>query len=456
MSQPAEQAVPHNIEAEEAVLGSILLNPDALYEVLPFLRHDDFYLVRHGWIWQAIIRLHERRDPVDHLTVVTEIEGTGKLAEIGGAAYIISLINKAPSALNVEGYGHIVERMALRRRLLEAAQQVARVAHADDMEIDEVVGRAQHIIFGVTERKMGGRRVRFGDVPDAPDGEVQSLPTGIGEIEHITDHRIAFGRSLAILGASGHYKTTLAGQIVSNLAILGHPVLYVSQEMTGPDIRDRMVAYQALLTGKSVQETRRNLKGIPLEFLAGQQWLDDIEATTRLMMLEYERPIVVVIDTVQKLFDCIRGGSQEQGTLAAVSARVDGFKLRTGALVIPILQQFLDTNDANPERLRPGRNNVKGTKAFYEDCDCMIGTYWADGWRAEFPDGFDDILCPPGTVMVKCIKNRFGKVGLSKLLKLLPNVPALIPRPYGEPEPTTHAAMSEPGRADQMILEGVN
>src|SRR5512140_3251909 len=89
----SDQRAPHSIEAEEAVLGSILLNPEAFFEVVPFLKGDDFFLVRHGWIWDAMVSLHERRDPIDHLTVVSELELVGRLSEVGGAAYIISLIN---------------------------------------------------------------------------------------------------------------------------------------------------------------------------------------------------------------------------------------------------------------------------------------------------------------------------------------------------------------------------
>lgn len=448
------QLAPHNVEAEEAVLGSILLNPDARLEVESFLKPDDFFLVRHGWIYQAMLDLAERKDPVDHLTVINELEQSARLGEVGGAAYIISLINKTPSALNIEGYGRIVERMALRRRLIEAAQQVARVAHSDETEIDEVVDKAQRAIFSVTERKVRGRRVRFGDVPDTQLDQSKTLFTGIPELDDITDGKIGFGRSLAIVGASGHYKTTLACQVVSNLAIMGHPVLYVSQEMNEHDIRDRMVSYQAWLTGKSVQHTRQSMRDIPLEFLSGQQWLGDIAAHVRAMSMTYDRPGVLVIDTVQKLRDSNKGGSQEMSSMASASAAIDGLKLASGWLVISLLQQYLETNDADPKHLRPSRNNVKGTKAFYEDADAMIGTYWADGWRNEFPGVFEDILCPRGNVMIKCIKNRYGKVGLSKLLWLMEAVPALAsPRPeYG----TSFAEESHPeneNRSSQMEME---
>lgn len=452
------QLAPHSIEAEEAVLGSIIQDPDAMAEVAPFLRAEDFFLIRHGWIWEAMTTISGRNEPVDHLTVIQELEQRGRLSETGGAAYVISLITRTPSALNVEGYGRIVERMALRRRLIEAAQQVARAAHSDETDIDDVISQSQRAIFAVTERKVLGRRIRFGDVPDSEIDRAVTLVTGMPELDDITDGRITFGRSLAIQGASGHYKTTLACQIVSNMAILGHPVLYVSQEMTERDIRDRMVAYQAWLTGQSVEHTKMAMADIPLEFLSGQQWLNDIEAHVRAMSMTYRRPGILVIDTVQKLRDSNKGGSQETGSMASASGAVDGLKLRSGWLVIPLLQQFLETNDADPKRLRPSRNNVKGTKAFYEDADLMIGTYWADGWRAEFPGVFDDILCPRGSVMIKCIKNRYGKVGKSALLRLLPAVPALTsPRPTPDIGTFTSKSQTEDTVTEEpaeMVLPG--
>jgi replicative DNA helicase len=150
----SEQLAPHSVEAEEAVLGAALINPDALFEVMPFLNAEDFFIVRHAWIWEALIALHERRDPIDYLTVVSELEQVGRLAEIGGAAYVLSLVDKTPSALNAEGYGRIVERMAIRRRGLGAAGQIARVCHSEETDIDEVINQMESAVFEVTERRV--------------------------------------------------------------------------------------------------------------------------------------------------------------------------------------------------------------------------------------------------------------------------------------------------------------
>ena len=101
-SSPGPAVVPHNREAEEAVIGAVLINPEAYYDVAQFLKPDDFYIHRHGWIWDAFTRLHERRVPIDFLTVSTELEQMGQLAEIGGPAYLTALINNVPTSLHAE------------------------------------------------------------------------------------------------------------------------------------------------------------------------------------------------------------------------------------------------------------------------------------------------------------------------------------------------------------------
>ena len=99
------QVVPSSREAEEAVLGSVLINPEAYYDVAAFLQSDDFYIHRHRWIWESFHRLHERRVPIDFLTVSEELDQMGQLAEVGGPAYLTALINNVPTSLHAESYG---------------------------------------------------------------------------------------------------------------------------------------------------------------------------------------------------------------------------------------------------------------------------------------------------------------------------------------------------------------
>jgi len=110
------QLAPHSREAEEAVVGSVLINPEAYYDVADFLTAEDFHIHRLRWIWEAFTSLHEQRIPMDMLTVTEELDRVGHLAEVGGPAYLTSLVNNVPTSLHAEAYGRLVQQGSIRRR----------------------------------------------------------------------------------------------------------------------------------------------------------------------------------------------------------------------------------------------------------------------------------------------------------------------------------------------------
>ncbi|MFZ6028461.1 MAG: replicative DNA helicase [Chloroflexota bacterium] len=152
-SSVTPQVVPHSREAEEAVIGAVLINPEAYYDVAQFLKADDFYIHRHRWIWESFTRLHERRVPIDFLTVTEELDQQGQLAEVGGPAYLSALTSNVPTSLHAEAYGRLVEQTSLRRKMLEAANQIAKLAYQEDLTVDTVMDDAEKAIFGVSERR---------------------------------------------------------------------------------------------------------------------------------------------------------------------------------------------------------------------------------------------------------------------------------------------------------------
>ncbi len=190
-----EKTVPHNIEAEEAVLGSLLIDAEAIFRVSPFLKPDDFYIVKNGWIYDVILNLHERRQPSDFLTDCDELENREQLEEVGGAAYIASLINSVPTAIHVEAYGHIVERTALRRRLISAASQIASFAYEEEQTIDEVIDRSEATLFSISQRRIARDLVPIKQVlADYYDriaylyehrGEPLGIPTGYIDLDKL-------------------------------------------------------------------------------------------------------------------------------------------------------------------------------------------------------------------------------------------------------------------------------
>ncbi len=134
--------------------GRCLIDPDAVIRIAAFLKADDFYQEKNGWIYQAILDLHERREPADFLTVTDELDRRRQLDEVGGPAYVMDLLNAVPTAIHVEHYARIVERTSVLRKLIRAAGQIAQIAYEETTEdIGEVVDRAEQIIFTVAERR---------------------------------------------------------------------------------------------------------------------------------------------------------------------------------------------------------------------------------------------------------------------------------------------------------------
>src|SRR5512136_1897815 len=153
-SVPSTSGLPHNREAEEAVVGAVLINPEAYYDLAQFLQADDFYIVRHRWIWEAFNRLHEKRTPLDFLTVTEELESVGQLADIGGSAYLTALLNQVPTSLHAETYGRMVEASAIRRRLLTSANQIASLAYNERESVENIIEGSEKSIFNVSERRL--------------------------------------------------------------------------------------------------------------------------------------------------------------------------------------------------------------------------------------------------------------------------------------------------------------
>ncbi|MDZ4159579.1 MAG: DnaB-like helicase N-terminal domain-containing protein, partial [Anaerolineaceae bacterium] len=147
------QAPPHHRQAEEAVLGAVLIDADSYYDLAQSLQADDFYIVRNRWIWEAFTRLHESRTPIDFLTVCKQLEQQERLAESGGAAYLMSLINQTPSSLHAQAYGHIVEEHSIRRRMLSSANELAKLAFDQQQPVESILDEAEKSIFNISEKR---------------------------------------------------------------------------------------------------------------------------------------------------------------------------------------------------------------------------------------------------------------------------------------------------------------
>jgi replicative DNA helicase len=150
---------PNNREAEEALIGAVLINPDCYHDIAPFLKGGDFYIHRNGWIWDAFGTLISRKVPIDSLTVSEELDRSGRLEEAGGAAYLAGLMSSVPTSLHAEAYGRMVEEQSVRRQLLHAASVIASGANDEQMPLQDVQGVAEQALLGITRRQVSGEPV---------------------------------------------------------------------------------------------------------------------------------------------------------------------------------------------------------------------------------------------------------------------------------------------------------
>jgi replicative DNA helicase len=190
-----EKLLPQNIEAECGVLGSIIIDPEAIVQVSDFLRPEDFYRDAHRTIYEVILHLYQSSEPADFITICDELERRGRLEDVGGASYITSLINQVPTSGNVEYYGHIVERTATLRRLIHAAGQIAAVAY-EEADADAALDKAEKLIFDISQRHT---RSDFSSMEEiladymtkleqlnARRGTIVGVPTGFTDLDRMT------------------------------------------------------------------------------------------------------------------------------------------------------------------------------------------------------------------------------------------------------------------------------
>jgi len=282
MSTTLDRSVPYNIEAEEAVLGSLLIDPEAIFRVSTFLRPDDFYIVKNGWIYEVILTLHERRQPADFVTVCDELENRQQLEDVGGAAYISTLISAVPTAIHVEAYGHIVERTALRRRLIDAASQIAGFAYEEDQNIDEVIDRSEAVLFGISQRRTSRDLVPIKQVlTDYYDriaylyehqGEPLGIPTGFVDLDKLLGG-LQRSDMIIIAARPGVGKTSMLLSIALSAARkYKQKVGIFSLEMSNEQLVQRLVSSE---TGIDSQRLR-------MGELEENEWPKFVEAAGRL------------------------------------------------------------------------------------------------------------------------------------------------------------------------------
>ncbi|MEJ7652954.1 MAG: replicative DNA helicase [Chloroflexia bacterium] len=252
MIETLEKLPPHSIEAEQSLIGSLLVDRDAIIRVAPFLHSDDFYRDAHARIYEAVVDLYNRREPPDLVTIYNELSRRGYSEQVGGASYLTWLMNSVPTSVHVEYYGRIVERTATMRRLITAGSEIAGIGYEDDADLGEALDRAEQVLYRVAQRRSGRDFVTLRDALaeffDRLDyqhqhrGEIVGVPTGFHDLDQLTG---GLQRSdLVILAARPSVgKTSLALCMAANAAIKhNQPVGIFSLEMSAEQLVLRLLS----------------------------------------------------------------------------------------------------------------------------------------------------------------------------------------------------------------------
>ncbi len=353
---PAAPTVPHSREAEEAVVGAVLINPEVYYDVAQFLTAEDFYIHRLRWIWEAFTRLHEGRTPIDLLTVSDELERAGQLAEIGGPAFLTSLINTVPTSLNAESYGRIVEEHSVRRKMITAANKIASIAYNTETNVDEVMGESEKAVFNVSEKRLRHdlqpiREVlsdyydRVDDLAKRPE-EFHGVPTGFIDLDKLLSG-LQPSDLLIIAGRPGQGKTGFLLSVAKNAALTHKKhVAIFSLEMSNEQVVQRLIAQetgidsQRLRTGKLAQEEWPLFTHAIEVFSDTKIFLDDTPAITPLALrtkcrrlhMEYNLDLVIV-DYLQLM----GGDTRTDNRVQEVSFISRSLKVLARELNVPVL-----------------------------------------------------------------------------------------------------------------------
>jgi replicative DNA helicase len=191
-----ERLPPHNIEAEQSVLGSLLIDRDAIIRVASYVRAEDFYISANGTIYQAILDLYNRREPTDFVTLSDELERRAALEDIGGVGYLSSLLNSVPTAVHVEYYGRIVERTSTLRRLIDAGTRIVGIGYQDGVDTEDALDSAERTLFDVSQKRQTKDFQSISDVLDRffdqleylqqHRGDVVGVPTGFTDLDQLT------------------------------------------------------------------------------------------------------------------------------------------------------------------------------------------------------------------------------------------------------------------------------
>lgn len=424
---------PQDIEAEVSTLGSIMIDKDAIYRVIDFLSAQDFYKPAHQTIYETVVELTVKNEPVDIISTASRLKEKKKLAEIGGSAYLTSLVNAVPTASNIEYYASIVRKKSLLRKLIEASSYIAELGYNEEREVEQIIDEAEQRIFNIAQNSIRQDFLAIGNALEEAwdrieslhkgDGALRGVPTGFSDLD---SYLSGLQKSdLIVLAARPSLgKTSLGLNIARNAAVYSKvPVGIFSLEMSKAQITDRLIASEAsvdlwrLRTGRlrsggadeqndfvRIRDAMETLSKAPL-FIddTPSPTVNEIRAKARRLQAKHGLGLII-IDYLQ----LIKGSGRTESRVQEVSEISRSLKGLAKELDVPVLalSQLSRGVEMRP-RAVPKLSDLRESGSIEQDSDVVMFIYRED----KYYENSDK----PNIAQILIEKHRNGPTGRVEL-----------------------------------------
>ena len=420
-----DKLAPQAVEAEQSVLGSILIDPEAILKVAEFLRPVDFYRAQHADIYEAMVGLHGQREPIDLVTLGDELARRERLEAVGGPAYLANLMNAVPTAVHVEHYGRIVERKAVLRNLIAAAGKIAAVGYEEANDAEIAIDRAEGILFEISQRRtVGGFEslaTLLGHAYDRLEylhehrGQILGIPSGLSQLDTLLG---GFQPSdLIILAARPSVgKTSMALNIAQHAAVReGKKVGIFSLEMSREQLALRLLSAESginprpLQTGFVDETDWSKIAEVMNAMHNAPMWIDDspaltvMELRTKARRLEAEQRglDLVIVDYLQLMQGAMN--QKEANRVQEVSEISRGLKQLARELKVPVIAlSQLSRGVEQRGTQEPRLSDLRESGSIEQDADVVIFLY---------REGEQNSESEVELVKAKVAKHRNGPIG---------------------------------------------
>ena len=418
---------PHSLEAEQSVLGAILIDRETIIEIAEFLRPEDFYRQAHGNIFRSMLELFERREPVDLITVAESLERAEDLEQVGGRAYLSQLSNSTPTAVHAVQYARIVERKAVLRNLIGAAGKIAGIGYEDPAEIQEAIDRAEAELFAVSQKRIDAGFSKLDsllhqaydrlDYLHAHRGEVSGITAGIKDLDTLTT---GFQNSDLIIVAARPSvgKSSFALNIAEHAAVREKKsVGMFSLEMSKEQLVLRLLSSvanidsQRLRTGfleeldfARIAPAMNALSEAPI-YIDDTPSISTMELRTKARRLQAEAGLDLVIVDYLQLMQAPTT-SRDANRVQEVSEISRGLKALARELSVPVIAlSQLSRQPEMRESKEPRLSDLRESGAIEQDADLVLFLYREKDKPGEEQDADGEVI------NLKLAKHRNGPTG---------------------------------------------